>query len=149
MKYNSYRLALALGLAVFLLPIAGCTKKPLKPPQVYTTAENGAKDSNELIERFKTAYAARDADAAMRLFYWHAGEPPMQQEAWWDLLSEMFATPAKTTETAAPNPGKEKTDFAVVGRFIVTTSAKQYDSLLIGKNEHGFYFMPPLWPDSK
>ena len=149
MNFNTYRLPLILGLAAFLLPMAGCTKKPSKPPQVYTTAENGAKDSNELIERFKTAYAARDADAAMRLFYWHAGESPKRQESWWDLLNEMFATPAKTTETAAPNASKAQTDFPVVGRFTVTTSNKQYDALLIGKNEHGFYFMPPLWPDSK
>lgn len=142
-------MALILGLAVLLLPIAGCTKKPSKPSQVYTTADVGGKDSDELIERFRKAHASRDVDAAMRLFYWHTGESPDRQEFWWHMLNEIFATPAEKNETVAPSSKSDtKTDFPSGGRFIVTTKKKQYD-LLIGKNEQGFYFLPPVWPANK
>jgi hypothetical protein len=149
MKYKHTALALFLTVTTLVMLLAGCSKKPPMPPHVYTTAATGASDITNLADRFKQAYAAHDADAAMQLFYWQPADTAGLecQRFWWGLLTKIFATPADSIEILPPR-SDAKTGLPVVNVLLVKTNKTNYD-LLIGKDEKGFYITPPLWPETK
>ena len=103
--------------------------------------------ANYIADQFKKAYTARDADAAMGLFFWQSAK---SQDWWWHSLNKLFATPLDAIEVLAPDPAKDpKTALPIVGRLRITTkktpTSETTRDLLIGKNENGYYISPPLW----
>ena len=135
---------------VLTLFLCGCGKSTT-PPRVYTTATKGAASADDLVDQFKKAYSAHDADAAMRMFYWKSSD---DQNLWWVSLNDMFATPYDAIEVVPPQADMEsehpapKTAFPVVARLRITSNttsnSSSEDTLLIGENENGFYFVPPI-----
>jgi hypothetical protein len=136
--------------AVLTLLLCGCGKSQ-SLPRVYTAATKGAASADDLADQFKKAYTAHDADAAMQMFYWNS---PDDQNYWWVSLNDMFATPFDAFEVVSPRAETEsehpeaKTAFPVVARLRITTkltsTSTSEDILLIGENEDGFYFVPPI-----
>jgi hypothetical protein len=149
MKRGVLQLALLLVLIGFISIWNGCSKQKTDLRQVYTTVVPGAASSEDLAARFKKAHATRDVDAAMRLFYWSSSGDAERQRFWWGLLSTMFKTPPDSIVVAPLQDGPAVgAHLTVLGGLIVTTNKTVYD-LLIGKDENGFYIVPPSWPQGK
>ena len=135
---------------VSTIMFSGCSK-PNTPPRAYTAAPKGAASVEELVDNFKKAHAARDADAAMQMFYWQTTD---YQDFWWVSLSELVESPYDDIEVISPQADKEsvhpppKTTLPVVARLRITTNttptSRSEQVLLIGENENGFYFTPPV-----
>jgi hypothetical protein len=140
----------ATAATVLTLVLCGCGKSNT-PPRVYTVATKGAASVGDLVDQFKKAYTAHDADAAMQMFYWRSAD---DQDFWWVSLNEDFTIPFDAIDVIPPQGKKEsvhpppKTALPVVSRLRITTkktpTSDREVTLLIGKNENGFYFVPPI-----
>lgn len=147
MQSMTRSLVAATALTVFL---GGCGKSPT-PPRVYTTPAKGAATAQQLIDNFKKAHTARDTDAAMKLFYWKSAD---NQDVLWLSINTLFEAPADSVEQIPPEKEGEsagsppKTAIPVVSRLRITTkttsTGHSAQVLMIGENENGFYFVPPL-----
>ncbi len=139
----------ATQLVVVSLLLVGCGPS-MTPPRVYVAAPTGANTAEQLVENLKAAYATRDADAGMKLFYWDKGVP---QDYWWPTLIEMFAAgydEMKLVENdkTMDDPSNPTTlPVAYQLQIIRKTSSTRTENrtLLIGKTENGFYFTSPIW----
>ena len=139
-----------ISVTVLTLLFSGCGKSK-SPPRVYTASTTGASSIENLVDDFKKAYTARDADAAMQMFYWQTAD---DQDFWWVMLNNIFATPYDDIEVIPPQGENEsvhpppKTTLPVVARLRITTNttptSRSEQTLLIGENENGFYFTPPV-----
>jgi hypothetical protein len=135
-------------LTVAALLLSGCGDSKT-PPRAYVAAPIGASSAEELVEKLKRAYTARDADAAMKLFYWQPGAP---QDYWWATLPEMFAAgydKMELVENASNSDDpSQKTTLPVIFKLRITTTESPTRigkrTLGIGKTENGFYFTPPI-----
>jgi hypothetical protein len=137
---------------VVTLFLFGCSRTT-PPPPVYTATPTGAGSAEMLVDDFKKAYAAGDTDAAMRLFYWSSADAEGTQRFWLRLFPEMFAVSYESMELVSPPGahnsanGATKTALPIVAqlRIVRTTSTfRTEQDLMIGKNDHGFYFVPPI-----
>ena len=137
----------AILLTVVTLMVSGCDTGKTQP-RTYTPAPTGASSAEQLVKNLKAAYAASDADAAMKLFYWQPGAP---QDYWWATLKEMFAAgydEMEIIESDESANSSSQTTLPIVSQLrIITTESPTRQgkrTLLIGKTENGFYFTPPI-----
>ncbi len=142
-------------IATVLAPLLSGCGKSRTPPRVYTAATTGSSSVENLVDDFKKAYAAHDADAAMQMFFWQSAD---DQYFWWVELNDIFASPYDAIAVVPPQAESESehppptTTLPVVARMHITTnttktstgSTEEIHTLLIGKNERGFYFVPPV-----